>query len=155
MQVEGIKGDVTTEGHKGEIALLTANLSNNLHVKTSTGLTRDRQIGMIRHGEIPITKNADMASSELHRYFYENKLIPKVTIHACYGDTKASPRMTLTLYNVLISEASDEITPDGQVIESYSLNYTKIEKRYAIKDKKGNPTNPTSVGYDVSAASVL
>jgi type VI secretion system secreted protein Hcp len=86
-------------------------------------------------------------------------VFPKVTIDfvRAGGDAARSEEtyMTVTMENVLISSYSVSGSSDGVPMESFSLNYTKIEIKYLEEDiKTGKLSVANTCVYDTQKGDV-
>jgi type VI secretion system secreted protein Hcp len=151
LSVDGIPGTSTSPGHQGWIEIMSFSFGAS---RPTTGGGATTGGGTGREGKpsvssITITKNQDVASPKLFQLCASGKHLPKVTIEM------SSPTKGVTYQAVL----SDVIFTNRQVssggdrpTESMTLNFTKIEYKYAQQKADGTvgtfqATEPT---FDVT-----
>lgn len=152
MQIDGIQGDVTTDGYKNWIEIETLNwgVSRDIAAKKV-----DREASRPVITELTITKLMDKASPYIFSAACVDKAKKIVKIHFCQTGDKISPYMEITLSNALISNYTMQaISKAGktEASEVVAVNFDKIEMKYTPYDEKHNPQAPIPVAYDLAAA---
>jgi type VI secretion system secreted protein Hcp len=129
MEYDGIKGDVTEEGHKKWIECSSCQFGVGRAIGgTASGASRGREASLCNVSEITITKPADAASQDLMREAMigavPGKKVKFEFVTTGRGD-KAETYTTFELENCMISGFS-LATGGDRPSESLSLNFTKI-----------------------------
>lgn len=152
MQIEGINGNVTAEGHAQWIELNSMNFAVGRGIASPvSGRESNREASVASIGEIQISKLMDETSP---LFFVEACIgvAKKVSIHLCRTGDKIQSFMEYTLSNVLISSYSVQASGEGDPYESLSLNFDKIEMKYIPYDDHHKPGSPIPAGYDLVKA---
>lgn len=151
MEIEGVKGNVTAEGHKEWIAVTSFQFGVGRAVGSPTGGAKDREASAPNFSEIVVTKEMEQSSP----YLFSESLLgkgKKVKIHLCR--TSAGNLETYAEYeleNTLISAYSASSGGD-RPSESVSLNYTKIVFKYIPWKEDHAKDAPHPAGYDLVLA---
>ena len=148
LQVEGIEGDVTAEGHEGWIECESLDWGVQRAIHTPTGRAEGRESAAPSVSEITINKLVDKAS-------------PNLFADACVGRERGvkidfvrigeamQTYLEYELSNSLISGYS--VSADGErPTESVSFNFTRIEMKYTPYDAAHRAQSPIVAGYDIS-----
>lgn len=153
MKLGDIKGEVTQENHKGWIDIVSVSLGVARHVTTPVGRAANRESSEPTVSDISISKAVDSASVPI---FQESVTSSKggmsVTIDFCNTDDGGHPYMQYILSNALVSSYSVSGSGDSPPMEQLSLNYTKLEFKYVVRDDKGKGSKPMVGSYDVATA---
>jgi len=153
MKIQGITGSTTAKGFEKAIPLLGATVTTQRNVQAHSGQGANREAGVVRHSEMTISKRVDLSSCDLNTAYLKGRVFKKVEIDICHNVDAATSTFRYTLSNVMISHI-DESVSDGETLptETLSLNFTGIEKKYALKDAQGNATSPKIVGYNLETS---
>lgn len=149
MEYEGIKGDVTAEGHIDWIEVNSFQWGVGRGVTSPIGGSKDREASAPSISEITITKVSDKASANLLReaLWGEGK---KVKFDFCKTDKdKFQPYYQFELEEVLVSGYSLSSGGDRPQ-ESLSLNFTKITFNDIEMGSKNEDGSPDRVYYDLA-----
>ncbi|MFI5377975.1 MAG: type VI secretion system tube protein Hcp [Tepidisphaerales bacterium] len=153
MNFNGIPGDVTANGHTGEIQLQSFQWGVGRGIGSPTGSSADRESSAPSVSEIVVTKTTDRATPMLLQAILtgtpEDVKIDFVTS----SRGKLSTYLEYDLSNVLISSYSVSSGGD-RPMESLSLNFTKIQVKYMVANADGSVT-PISTGWDLSLGEIL
>jgi type VI secretion system secreted protein Hcp len=153
MQYDGIKGDVTAEGHKDWIELNSFQWGVGRGISSPTGASADRESSAPSISEITVTKMQDVATTALLDEALQGEG-KKVTINFCKTDgKKLETYMSYELENVMVSGYSIS-TGGDRPAESLSLNFTKITFNGTQMDKANKAGAASRVIYDLAAAKV-
>jgi len=150
MEIEGVKGDVTAEGHKDWIEVQSFQWGVGRGITSATGGSKDREASAPSISEITVTKVSDMASANLLRetLWGEGK---KVKIDFCKTDKdKFEPYYQFELEETLVSGYSVSSGGDRPT-ESLSLNFTKITFNDISMGSKNEDGSPDRVYFDLAA----
>ncbi|MEJ2643718.1 MAG: type VI secretion system tube protein Hcp [Gammaproteobacteria bacterium] len=151
MKIEGIDGNVTTEGHEKWLELGSLQWGVGRAVSMSTGAGHERETSAPSISEISVTKTMDKASPKLFQEACSGKA-KKVQIHLVRtANDKLQTYMEYELENCLISGYS--VSSGGDLpSESLSLAFTKITMKFTHWDKGNKPGTPIAASYDLETA---
>lgn len=148
LEIDGIEGDVTAEGHEGWIECTSMQWGVGRGIHTTTGSAQERESSAPSVSEVTVTTAM-------------NKATPLLFTEACVGKSKAvkidlvqtgeslETYMSYELSDSLISGYSMS-TGGDRPSESVSFNFTKIEMKYTPYDNKHQAQAPIPAGYDIS-----
>ncbi len=151
MEIEGIKGNVTADGHKEWIGLSSFSYGISRPVSTPAGSTKNREVGAPNISEIQVTKEMDQASP----YLFTESCIgkgKKVKVHFCRtSQDKLETYLEYELENAVVSSYS--VSSGGErPTESFALNFTKIVTKYIPWKEDHAKDSPHPAGYDLTLA---
>jgi type VI secretion system secreted protein Hcp len=148
LQIEGIDGDVTAEGHEDAIECQSVQWGVQRPIHTPTGTSQERESARPSVSDITITKTVDKASPELFAEACAGRA-RNVKIDFVRIGEAIETYLEYALSNALISAYSVSAA-DGRPTESVSFNFTRIEMKYTPYDAQGQPQSPIVAGYDIS-----
>lgn len=158
MEYDGgsIKGDATADGHKDWITLTSCQFGVGRGISTPTGSAQERESTNANVSEIVVTKLMDCASGPLWQECCLNTKGVNVTIDFTSTSSGAvNTFMYIKLEKTLVSSYAMSSGGD-RPMESLSLNYVKIETKYAAQVQGGTTANGGSaVIYDIGLAKVV
>ncbi len=132
-----IKGSSNAGGHAGWINIESMQLGVGRSIASSGGNTK-RSTSNPSFSEFTLTKATDIASADLYFQAVGGDSLGKATIHLVEMEgTDKEPQVYLEyeLHDAIISSYS--ISSNGEhPNESFSINFTKIVKRYDHYDGK-------------------
>ncbi|MDF1504990.1 type VI secretion system tube protein Hcp [Roseisolibacter sp. H3M3-2] len=148
-----IKGEVTAEGFKDQIALHSFQFGAGIAVSSAQGNAGKRSATDASFSEITVTSSLDNATGPMLDQLAAGKAADKITI----SFTKASSKnaagndkyLIITIENVFISGVSMSSGGDEPSV-SISLNYAKIKAEYHMSDVSGNLTKGLGFGWDLT-----
>ena len=151
MNIEGIPGDVTAEGHENWIEVNSFQLGIGRHIGVPTGRHAEREAAAPSVSEITVTKMSDVASAKIMQHALWGEGV-KVLIDFVKTDRdKLEVYDQYELEDVLFSNLS--ISSGGErPMESLSLNFTKIIYNHVQMADKNETGSPEKVGYDLAKA---
>lgn len=147
LKIEGIDGESTDEGHRGEIEILSWSWGTNQ--MGTGGQAGSNRGGKVNFQDLSVTKAIDGTTDTLMLGHFEGKHFPtaKLTMRKAGGNPQEY--YVITLKDVMISSFAQ--AGDGsQETETISLNYTKIEFDYRAQSSDGSAGNPKTWGWDLS-----
>jgi type VI secretion system secreted protein Hcp len=154
MNYNNIPGDVTADGHVGQIELSSFQWGVGRGISSPTGASADRESSAPSVSEITVTKATDVASTKLLNEAYQGEGVD-VTIDFCKTDKgNLEVYMTYKLSDCMISGYSLSSGGD-RPSESLSLNFTKIEYKNIGMTDTNAAASPDAVTYDVALAKVV
>src|SRR5262245_48610472 len=154
MQIDGIEGDVTAEGHEKWIECSSFQWGVGRGITTPTGSSQDREASAPSVSEIVVTKPTDSASNKILNEALQGEG-KKVKIDFCKTDAgKLEPFLQYELENTLISGFSLSSGGDRPT-ETVSLNFTKVSSTFTQMTDENATGSPDTVGYDIGMGKVM
>ena len=154
MKYEGITGSVTEANHKQWIELQSCQWGLSRNVQAVVGSSGERESGQPHFSDISITKEQDNSTGKLMKECVQNTKGKKVEIE--FTSTDNQPVMKITLEKAIITSQSGGGhggPSHGPTVESYSINFNKIEFVPTLRNPDGTEAkNPERVGYDLGEA---
>jgi len=149
MNYDGIKGDVTEDGHTDWIELSSLQFGVGRAIGgTASGAAKGREASLCNVSEITVTKPSDSSSQDLMREAMIGA-VPGKTVKFEFVTTgagdKADTYTKFTLDECMISGYSISSGGD-RPMESLSLNFTKIEYQM-MQGKTGGELDSPKTGY--------
>jgi type VI secretion system secreted protein Hcp len=152
LQIEGIKGESNDDKHKDWIECTTAVWSvlqpKSATASTSGGHTAER----CEHGDLVITKLADLSSPVLLQTCSAGKTIPKARVEFMRADGQGQriKYYEVELENVLIGAVVPSIKAGELLTEHVSLKYGKVKWKYTQQKISGGAGGNVAGGWDLS-----
>ena len=157
LEFDGIKGNVTAEGYKDQIGVMSFSFGVGRAISMEPGNISNREATRPSISEITITKEMDNASAALFKESVTGSAGKKVKIHFVQtGADKVQEYCTYELENCLLSSYS--ISADGgdsRPFENITLSFSKILVNQVASDASNKGGSPNRVGYDLSTAKPL
>lgn len=140
LKFEGIKGDVTHEGHEGDIEV------SSFHFQGSHPWTagQRRGSGDVTLSDFSITKEVDSASADLLQDMVRGRVYEKVVFTLFTATSTGSGHVEYMVYefeHVAITSfrwSTAEGDPETDAVEIYTLGFEKVEVTYTEVDSEGN-----------------
>jgi type VI secretion system secreted protein Hcp len=154
MQIEPeIKGEVTAEGYKDQIALNSFQFGAGVGVDSPTGNAGKRSTTAASLSEITVTTSLDNATGPMLDKLCAGTAVDKITISFAKASSKDAvgndKYLIITLENVFFSGVS--LSSGGEAPSvSISLNYAKIKAEYHKSDVGGVLTKGLGFGWDLT-----
>lgn len=152
LHLDGIDGESTTIGHEKWISILSFSLgaSNPSAFPTGGGSGS----GKVSFSDLSMVKEVDVSSVSLLKYLATGKHIAKATLDIVSSATKSSqPYLRYDLQDTLVTSYQISGGSGGNPIESFSLNFGRIEFEYFTMKPDGSLGPPVKFGYDLNTAS--
>lgn len=152
LQIDGIKGESTDDGHKGWIELLSVNWGvkqpKSATASTGGGHTAERA----ELSEISVTKLADLSSPLLFQASACGKTYAKAKLEFLRADGDGCPirYMEVELENVLIGHWTASVSEGCIPTEGLGLKFSKIRIRYTQQKVGGGVSGNTMGGWDLA-----
>jgi len=156
LEYEGIKGNVTADGYKDHIGILSVQFGVGRGVSMEVGKMSNRESTRPSLSEISVTKEADNSVTAIFKEAVTGKAGKKVVIKFVRtGGDKMEEYMTYTLHDCLVSGYSISADSESVPVENITLSYSKVEINYSDFDKGNKTGNPQRVGYDLTSGKPL
>lgn len=150
LQLTGINGDSTIEGHTNWISIDSCQWGVGRGIGTA-GSGKDRDTSTPSFSEMTFSKPTDIASTQLFaQATYGKKIGDKATVKWLQtgGDGGNQVYMTLELHEPIISSYSSSSGGD-RPSESFSINFTKFIFKYSQFKQGGDKVDADPKGYDL------
>ena len=156
LELEGIEGNVTTQGYEKQIELDTFSWGVGRGISMITGRTANREVSSPSISEVTVSKSMCKATPLLVQEAVIGTKGKKAIIHLVRtgGDT-LEEYMTYTLENCLISSYSVSGGSDGEAGETLAFSFTSIETAYAEAGKDNLKGGQGRFGYSVEKGKKL
>ena len=156
LEYDGIKGNVTVDGYKDHIEVLSVQFGVGRGISMEAGNLSNRESTRPSLSEISLTKVADNSVTAIFKEAVTVSEGKKVSIKFVRrGADKVQEYMSYTLEDCLVGSYSISADAEGEPMESISLSYSKIMINYNDFDKSNESGNPQRVGYDLGTAQPL
>lgn len=147
-----IKGEVTAEGYKDQIALDSFQFGAGVGVDSPVGNAGKRSTSAASLSEIVVTTSLDNATGPMLDKLCAGTSIDKITISFSKASSKDAvgndKYLIITLEDVFFSAVSLSSGGDAPAV-SISLNFGKIKAEYHKSDEKGVLTKGLGFGWDL------
>ena len=151
MKFEGINGGVTQDEHKQWIEINSFQFGVGRGISTPVGNAVDRESSAPSVSEVVVTKEMDVASTELFKQSIAGVEGKKVEIVFFSTGNPGSTFAQYTLEDTLISGYSVSGGSE-RPSESISLNFTKVMYEMTPHGEKNDADSPFRVSYDLATA---
>ena len=136
LKLEGVKGESKDSKHKDEIDILAwswgVTQTGSVHLGGGAGT------GKANAQDINFTKYIDLSSPVLARFCASGKHVPKATFNVRKAGDKPLEYIKINLTDVLVSSyQTGGSSGDERIVESFSLNFAKIEYQYFTQAQSG------------------
>ena len=149
-----VEGQVTEADHGGwiEINVFGGGAARNVESRIGSGESRTISQPMVN--DIQLSKMNDKATIAIFKSSLSGKS-GEALIHftQSFGDALRT-YYEITLTDTIISSHSMSAGEDGLIMESLSLNFTKMEHRNTPHDASGNPGGAQTGAYDMATGEV-
>lgn len=148
-----IKGNVTSDGYAGQIAIMDIEFAVSRNVSMEAGNLSNREHSKPSLSEIKISKKADNSVVALFKESLNGSAGQEATItFVRTGSNKVQEFMTYKLSNCIISSYKIKAKGEQEPTEELYLSYSAIEVSYKDHDASNKSGSPQRFGYDVKAA---
>ncbi|MDP3671268.1 MAG: type VI secretion system tube protein Hcp [Telluria sp.] len=153
LQIDGVKGESSDAAHKDwiECATVTWAVTQPKSASSSTGggHTAER----CEHGDVVISKLADLASPLLLQTCSSGKTLPRAKLEFMRADGQGErvKYFEIVLENVLIGNGLPRVAGGNILSEHVSLKYGKVKWKYTQQKIGGGMCGNTAGGWDLSA----
>lgn len=150
LKIDGIAGESTDEGHRGEIELESWSWGETQSGTRATG--GGGGAGKVSMQDFHFTMKTSKASPILMQAVADGRHFPKAEI--AFRKAGAEPPedyMTITMENVLVTSYQISGSGGGLPLDSMSLNFTKITYKYCPQQATGASEPCIEEGWNVQA----
>ncbi len=156
LEYEGIKGNVTADGYKDHIAVLSVDFNVTRNISMTLGNLSNRETSRPNISQVTIIKAADSSCSALFNESVTGSAGKKVVIKFVRtGTEKVEEFLEHTLENCIISGYKFSANSEGQPQEVIHLSFSIILINYKDHDASNKAGSPKRVGYDLETAKPL
>lgn len=151
LEFDGIKGNVTAEGFKDQIALLSCNFGVSRGISMEPGNLSNREATRPSLSEISISKETDTSAIALFKESVTGDAGKTVKIRFVRtGADKVQEYLIYELENCLVSSYSISANGDDSPIENLTLSYSKLLITYKDTDEKLGVGSQQVAGYSLT-----
>ena len=152
LRLDGIHGESTTKGHKGEVDLLAWGWRVD-HAATS-GTGSGGGSGRARPGDLVVRHHYDKASVLLAKRCAQGQHIKDAVLSVRRPGSGAVDVLTLRLTSLTVTSVQVEADADGGLVESVSFDYAELEVTYRPLDAKGLPGPAVTLDWNLTTGVV-
>ena len=155
-EYKGIKGNVTADGYKDHIAVLSVQFGVGRGITMEPGNMSNREATRPSLSEITLTKLADNSVTSIFKEAVTGSAGTTVKIKFVRtGADKVQEYMDYELENCLVSGYSITCDSEGEPLENITLSFSKIMINYNDHDATNKSGSPQRGGYDLEKAKAL
>ncbi len=156
IEYEGIKGNVTADGYKDHLQVLSLHFGVGRGISMEPGNMANREATRPTLSEITFTKLADNSSTSLFKESVTGSTGKLVKIKFIQtGADKVIEYMDYEIEDCLVSGYSISADAEGDPVETITLSFAKVMVNYHDYDKANVGASPQRVGYDLTTAKPL
>ncbi len=156
LEYEGIKGNVTADGYKDHISVLSVDFNVARKISMTPGNLSNRETSRPSISEVTIIKVADNSCSALFKESVTGSAGKKAKIKYVHtGTEKLTEFLEHILEDCIISGYKFAANAEGQPQEVINLSFSRILINYKDHDTSNKTGTPQRVGYDLESAKAL
>ena len=156
LEYDGVKGNVTADGYKDHISVLSFQFGVGRGISMEAGNMSNREATRHSVSEVTLTKNIDNSASSLFKESVTGAAGKTAVVKFVRtGADKVQEFMDYTLENCLVSGYSVSADAEGEPFETITLSFSKIMFNYNDHDATNKSSSPQRVGYDLTTAKPL
>lgn len=150
LKIEGIDGESTSEAHKNQLEIdsFSWGMSNSGSMAAGGG----GGAGKVSFSTLRLTTPISKASPKLFEACATGKHFPTATLTLVDSEQRGQEFMKVTLSDVIISSYKTTGMSGEAPVESFSLNFAKIEYEYTPQKLDGSMDSSVKAGYDLALA---
>ena len=152
MKLGSAKGDVTEQGHVGQIELLDLNWSMSRTVRSAVGIGKNRESTSAYVSEVSVTKLIDSASSDIAQNAFVGKALDCTIEFTRVDKGQEAVFRSIKLTDTIISGLMNHGAGKERPIETLTLNFTEIAITDTAESQKGTAAGNSVVTYDLTKA---
>lgn len=156
MKYDGIKGNVTADGYKDQISIMSCNFGVSRGISMTPGAMTNREATRPSLSEISLTKEADCSLINLFKESVSGEAGKKVSISFVRtGADKVIEYLTYELKDVLVSSYSMSTSGDETPLENITLSFSEFVVKYSDTDAGMAGGSQKVAGYNLADAKVI
>jgi len=156
LSMDGVKGNVTADGYKDHIAILSCQFGVGRAISMEPGNMSNREATRPSISEITVSKTADNSVTAIFKQAVTGSAGCKAEIKFVRtGADKVEQYMSYSLENCLVSSYSISADAENEPVESICLSFSKLMINYNDFDATNKSGSPQRVGYDLEKATAL
>jgi type VI secretion system secreted protein Hcp len=148
LKIEGVEGESADDAHKGQIEIQS--FSWGVSNLGSTAMAGGAGAGKASFSNLNIMKLVDKASPVLFQSAAAGEHFSSAVMTLADSDSRQE-FMKVTLSDVIISSYQTKGSTGSMPMESFKLNFSKIEFEYTPQKADGSMDATVRAGYDVAA----
>ncbi len=151
LEIDGIKGESNDKALKESIEI--DSFSFGASQEGTFARSAGGGAGKVSFSDISFTTSANKASPKLMEACATGKHIPTSKLHVRKAGGAQQDYYLITFSDVLVSsyQSSGSSGGDSTPMDSFSLNFAKVEFEYKPQDAKGGLGGAVKAGYDLKA----
>lgn len=150
LKIPDIKGGATEDNHKEWIKVDSLQFAVTRNLKNPFGAATNRESGHPTVSEIHVTKPMDNSSLDLWAWAVDDFNTKTVKVDVVSTAKSKEPFATYSLENCVISGYQVSASGEAMPHESFSLNFTKIEKKFMQVSGTMKGGSPVTKGFDLT-----
>jgi type VI secretion system secreted protein Hcp len=153
LKLTEIPGDSTDDKFKNQIEVMSfsSGVSMPAGPRSYSGSAPNERASF---SDFSITKGVDSSSPALFKAACIGKNIDEAVLSVNRSDSKSGDKITYMTYTMndcmITTYQASGSDGSGLPVESFSLNYAKIQVQYQVTDKTGAPKGAKVAGWDVA-----
>lgn len=148
LKIEGIEGESTDSSHRGEIEIESFSWGATQSGTSAGGAGGGA--GKVSFSDIHFTKILDKASPKLMLATATGEHIEKAVLVGELSGKRGQQFLEIELTDILISSYQTGGSSGAVPVDSFSLNFSKIEFTYFPMNRDGSLGEPVKGGWDVA-----
>jgi type VI secretion system secreted protein Hcp len=150
LQIDGIKGESSDDGHKGWIECQSVNWSLHQPKSATASTAGGHTAGRVDLSDISIHKTADLASPILAQHCATGKTIPKAKLEFMRADGNGKPvkYYEVELENVIVAHVAQGVNGGDVMTEDIGLKFSRVKWKYVQQKISGGASGQTAGGWD-------
>src|SRR5512138_1737544 len=151
IKFDGVEGESIHKDHKGEIEVLSWTWGvSNANLGSGTGSGK----GKANASDLHFTHLYDKASPILAKKCAEGKHFPTVVMTARKSGEGQKDFLKITMKEVFITSVQPSGGGHGDIMESVSMSYQKIDFAYKPQDEKGALGGEVKFGWNTKTTEI-
>lgn len=150
LKVDTVPGESQAENHPGEIEISSYSWAGSAPGVPEAG--GGLAAGKVTMADLAMTKRVDKATPLLFKHCCKGNPIPNVVLSVDRAGENPTSYMKITLNDAVVTSYQLGGSGGDLPMESFSLNYTKVNIEYTPLDEKGSPQGSLAAAYDLKKA---
>ena len=151
IKFDGVEGESTHEGHKGEVAVLSWSWGvSNASSHDGGGHGK----GKATPGDLHLTHLYDKASPVLAKKCAQGVHFPTVVITSRKSGEGQKDFLKITMKEVFITSVQPAGSSGGDIHEAVSMSYGSVEFAYKPQDEKGTLGGEVKFAWDTKTTKI-
>jgi len=153
VKIEGVEGESVHKDHKTEIDCISWGWDVTQPSAVGSGVAGHAK-GKAVPGPFHFTHRYDKSSPVISKHCASGKHFPTVIATCRQAGESQKDFLKVTMSHCMIVACAPSASSGGEIVESVSLSYNKIEFEYKPMDDKGTLGGSVKMGWDVTTTEV-